>query len=339
MLLKQYILKAIGEMFFPFFFVLFFISSIILLLNIAMLTNGVKLSVKDLAILYYYGIPANTFFVVALTFYSACILGISKLSYDSEMLVFFSLGVSPKDIIKFLLPLCIVVSCVLLMFSFIMTPASKNAYRDFITYKKNEIDINLKPGDFGQKIGDWLVYIDGKNGNTYTGFVLYGNGVDNSKENFILAKTGKIENKRGILELILYDGTAFFRDRNYLQKIDFKQLVVRNFLQGSTFSVQNLFNYWMTAFNGDNKQLKRFSQAFCTSLFPIASIFLILVFGIKNPRFHKNYAYFYVLGSGGFYLLAMYILSMEIPLLSLLLPFIWFFAGYYCYCKYIKRYY
>ena len=135
MLLKRYILKSIGEMFFPFFFVLFFISSIILLLNIAMLTNGVKLSFSDLARLYYYGIPANTFFVIALTFYSACILGLSKLSYDSEMLVFFSLGVSPRRIIIALLPLCGLVSFVLLMFSLVMTPSHKNAYRHFISYK------------------------------------------------------------------------------------------------------------------------------------------------------------------------------------------------------------
>ena len=82
MLLKKYILRSIAEMFFPFFFVLFFIASIILLLNIAMLTNGVRLSMSDLLQLYLYGIPANTFFVIALTFYSACILGLSKLSYE-----------------------------------------------------------------------------------------------------------------------------------------------------------------------------------------------------------------------------------------------------------------
>lgn len=339
MLLKKYILRAIGEMFFPFFFVLFFIASIILLLNIAMLTNGVKLSISDLMRLYLYGIPTNTFFVVALTFYSACILGLSKLSYDSEMLVFFSLGVSPRDIIKILLPLCTLVSFVLFMFSFVMTPNSKQAYKDFIGFKRSEINVDLKPGDFGQRIGDWLVYIDSKQDNVYHGLVLYANKTDQVNENFIIAQSGKMENKQGVLELILYDGEAYFSNKEYLQKIEFKKMVVRNFLDGIKDSDYNVLTYWASAFQGDHKQLKRFSQSFCTSLFPLASIFFILFFGIKNPRFHKNYAYFYVLGSGSSYLLLMYILSMNIPLLSLLLPFIWLFIGWYCYKKYVKRFY
>ena len=339
MLLKKYILRAIGEMFFPFFFVLFFIASIILLLNIAMLTNGVQLSIGDLMRLYLYGIPANTFFVVALTFYSACILGLSKLSYDSEMLVFFSLGVSPRDIIRILLPLCALVSFVLFMFSFVMTPNSKQAYKDFIGFKRSEINVDLKPGDFGQKIGDWLVYIDSKKDNVYHGLVLYANSTDKIKENFIIAKNGKIENKQGILELVLYDGEAYFSDKEYLQRIEFKEMIVRNFLDGIKEGNYNVLTYWASAFKGDYKQLKRFSQSFCTSLFPLASIFFILFFGIKNPRFHKNYAYFYVLGSGSSYLLLMYILSMNVPLLSLLLPFIWLFIGWHFYKKYVKRFY
>lgn len=339
MLLKQYILKSINEIFFPFFFVLFFISSIILILNIAMLTNGVKLSIGDLAKLYYYGIPANTFFVIALTFYSACILGLSKLSYDSEMLVFFSLGISPKDIIKLLLPLCILVSFVLAMFSFIVTPSSKNAYKNFIAYKTSEVDVNLKPGDFGQKMGDWLVYVDSKKENVYEGLVLYTDGIQQSKENFILAKTGIIENKEGVLALKLYNGVAYFSDNDFLQKIQFKEMVVRNVLRETAFDTENLYQYWIKAFQGDGKQLKRFSQSFCTSLFPLVSIFFILFFGIKNPRFQKNYSYFYVLSSGGLYLLLMYVWSMKFPATSLLLPFLWYFAGWYLYQKYVKRFY
>ncbi len=339
MLLKRYILRAIGEIFFPFFFVLFFIASIILLLNIAMLTNGVQLNMGDLMRLYLYGIPANLFFVVALTFYSACVLGLSKLSYDSEMLVFFSLGVSPKDVIRILTPLCILVSFVLFVFSFVMTPNSKQAYKDFISFKRNEINIDLKPGDFGQRIGDWLVYIDSKEANIYHGLVLYANTTEQVKENFIIAQSGKIENKQGVLELVLYNGEAYFSDTPYLQRIEFKEMVVRNFFAETQNSKYNILTYWASAFQGDYKQLKRFSQSFCTSLFPLVSIFFILFFGIKNPRFHKNYAYFYVLGSGSGYLLCMYIVSMNFPALSLLLPFVWLFAGWYCYKKYIKRFY
>lgn len=340
MLFKKYILKSVGEMFFPFFFVLFFISSIILVLNIAVLTNGVKLSLGDLSRLYYYGIPANTFFVIALTFYSACVLGLSKLSYDSEMLVFFSLGYSPRDIIRVLLPLCVLVSFVLLMFSLVMTPAHKSAYRAFINYKTSEIDVNLKPGDFGQKIGEWLVYVDTQTGkNEYGGLVLYADSSTQAKENFIIAKRGVIVNENGVIELRLSDGEAFFYDKDLLQKAEFKEMVVRNFLQDSNFEAQDLIKYWEGAWQGDGKTLKRLSQSICTSFLPLVSIFFMLFFGIKNPRFHKNYAYFYVLGSGAAYLILMYFLSMKLPFLSLFFPLLWLLLGYFLYVKYVKRFY
>lgn len=345
MLFKKYILKSIGEMFFPFFFILFFISSIILVLNIAVLTNGVKLNLSDLLTLYYYGIPANIFFVISLTFYSACVLGLSKLSYDSEMLVFFSLGYSPRDIIRALLPLCILVCFVLLMFSFVMTPAHKNAYRNFIAFKTAQIDVNLKPGDFGQKIGEWLVYVDSKLGaNEYGGLVLYADtsateASTQVNENFIVAKRGIIKNENGVIELMLFDGEVFFYDRDLLQRAEFSEMIVRNFLQDSNFEVQNLYDYWRSAFEGDDKQLKRLSQSLNTSFLPLVSIFFILFFGIKNPRFHKNYAYFYVLGSGGAYLLMMYFLSIQTPFLSLFFPLIWLLCGYFLYTRYIKKFY
>lgn len=340
MLFKKYILKSVGEMFFPFFFVLFFISSIILVLNIAALTNGVRLSFGDLARLYYYGIPANTFFVIAVTFYSACVLGLSKLSYDSEMLVFFSLGYSPRDIIKILLPLCGLVSFVLLMFSLVMTPAHKNAYRNFINYKTSEIDVNLKPGDFGQKIGEWLVYVDSQIAkNEYGGLVLYADSSTQAKENFIIARRGMIKNENGVIELRLSDGEAYFYDKERLQKAEFKEMVVRNFLQDSNFEAQDLIDYWRGAWEGDGKVLKRLSQAICTSLMPLFSIFFMLYFGIKNPRFHKNHAYFYVLGSGGAYLLLMYFLSMKVPFISLFFPLVWLVLGYFLYVRWVRRFY
>ncbi|STQ86515.1 LptF/LptG family permease [Helicobacter muridarum] len=339
MLLKKYILQAVGEMFFPFFFVLFFISSIVLLLNISVLTNGIKISAFDLLLLYLYGIPGNVFFVIAITFYAACILGLSRLSYDSEMLVFFSLGVSPASIIRILLPLSIMVTFVLLMFSFVMMPLSKNAYRDFIGYKKNIIDINLKPGDFGQKIGDWLVYIDEKEEGIYKGLVLYSNNVAGSKKSFVVAREGEILNKNGVLELLLRDGNSYIGNSEGMQKIHFDSMIVRNTLADPKFSSDNIYEYWLPALRGDYGRLRALVQAISISFFPVASIFFILFFGIRNPRFQKNFAYSYVIVSGGLYLIIMYILSVKLQLACLFLPIIWLIVGRYYYVSRIKRFY
>ena len=339
MLLKRYVLGALGQMFFPFFFILFFISSIILLLNIAVLTSGIKLTMSDLAQLYLYGIPGNLFFVIAITFYAACVLALSRLSYDSEMLVFFSLGISPGQIIKLLLPLCLMVTAVLLLFSLIMVPLTKSTYKDFISYKRNTIDINIKPGDFGQKIGDWLIYVDDKIESKYEGLVLYSKNVTDSTSSFIVAKEGEINNKNGILELLLKKGEAHLGSGDSLQKIHFDEMVVRSPLNSSLLVSYSIYQYWLPAFQGSHSRLRALAQALSISLFPIASIFFMVFFGVKNPRFQRNFSYLYALGSSSLYLLTMYVLSTQLALACLALPVVWLLAGRFLYDRFVKRYY
>lgn len=342
-MLNKYIIKSVSEMFFPFFFVLFFISSIILLITIATITTNIKISLSDLGLLFYYGIPGSIFFVIAITFFSACVLGLNRLSYDYEMLIFFSLGISPKKIILMFLPLYLISSLVLIMFSFVMTPLSKSAYKDFLSYKSQTVDVNIAPGDFGQKIGDWLLYVDKKEGNIYKGLVLYSNRVGSEKgggsENFIIAESGIAENKNGVLTMSLNNGNAYFDSESGFKKINFENMIVRSFFNTPSFKEYDLVEYWSGAFKGDKAQMRRFSQALVTSLFPIASIFFIPFFGIRNPRFHKNRVYLFVLGSVAIYFLVMYGLSLEMPFVGLLLPIVWFFSGFYLYRKYIARVY
>lgn len=342
-MVSKYIIRAVSEIFFPFFFILFFISSIILLITIATITTNIKISLADLGLLFYYGMPGSIFFVIAITFFSACVLGLNRLSYDYETLVFFSLGISPKKIVLIFLPLCIIASVVLLMFSFVMTPLSKSAYKDFLNYKTQTVDVNINPGDFGQKIGDWLLYVDKKEGGKYGGLVLYSNSLGDSKnqasENFIIANTGEAKNENGILTLTLNDGNAYFDSEAIFKKIYFEKMIVRNFFSAPSFKEYSLKEYWISAFKGDKSQERRFSQGLVTSLFPIASIFFIPFFGIRNPRFHKNRVYLNVLGSVAVYFLIMYGTSLELPFIGLALPVVWFIIGFYLYKKYISKVY
>ncbi|PAF45688.1 LptF/LptG family permease [Helicobacter sp. 11S02629-2] len=337
-MLRHYVLKSISQMFFPFFFVLFFISVIISLITIATITNNIKMDLLSLLTLLYYSLPGSLFFVVSITFVAACILGLSRLSYDSEMLVFFSLGIGAKRIVYIILPICLLATAVLFMFSFIMTPLSKNAYRDFLVQKSTSVNINIKPGDTGQSLGDWLVYVDSKNDSKYNGLVLYSNK-EAGKQSFIIANSGEALNKNAVFELELQNGEAYFNENKKAQKIGFEQMNIRSPIATGSLSSYDLVSYWVKAFKGDSSQARRFSQGFVTSLFPIASLFLIPFFGIRNPRFHKNRSYLYVLGSTIVYFLLMYGLSMELPFVGLALPFVWFFAGLFLYIKYIRKVY
>ncbi|PAF51556.1 LptF/LptG family permease [Helicobacter sp. 13S00477-4] len=338
-MIKQYIFLSISQIFFPFFLVLFFIASIVLLIGIAGVTLIVKMDVLDLAQLFLYSLPGTVFFIIPATFFAACVLGLSRLSYDYELLVFFSLGVSPQKILKIFIPVSVLVSIVLLLFSLVMIPLSKSAYSDFIAEKKNKVNINIRPGEFGQKLGDWLVYVNKANGNHYENLVLFSSdGL--STESFIVANSGNVNNLKGFFELDLYDGDAYFAKNKEIKKIDFRVMSLRNETSVLKLSSYDLIDYWHSAFEGSSSQARRLSQAIMTSLFPIVSIFLIPLFGVANPRFHKNLSYVYILLGIGIYFLIMHITSQNVPFWGMaLLPSSWIVGSYYLYRRFILKFY
>ncbi|AFI04809.1 LptF/LptG family permease [Helicobacter cetorum] len=345
-MVKHYLFLAVSQVFFSFFLVLFFISSIVLLIGIASVTMVIKVSFLDLVQLFLYSMPGTIFFILPITFFAACALGLSRLSYDHELLVFFSLGISPKKMTEVFVPISILVSVILLVFSLILIPTSKSAYYGFLRQKKDKIDINIREGEFGQKLGDWLVYVDRAKDNSYDNLVLFSNK-SLSQESFILAQKGNINNKDGVFELNLYNGNAYFAQDDKMRKIDFDELHLRNklksfnskdaaYLQGTDY-----IGYWKRAFGkeANKSQRRRFSQAILVSLFPLASVFLIPLFGIANPRFKTNLSYVYVLGAIGIYFLMVHVISTDLFVMTFLFPFIWAFISYLLFKKFIlKRY-
>ncbi|MCE3039176.1 LptF/LptG family permease [Helicobacter anatolicus] len=336
---KNYLFSSVSQIFFSFFIVLFFISSVVLLISIASITLVVKMNFVDLMLVFLYLLPGTVFFIIPITFFAACILGLSRLSYDYELLVFFSLGVSPRKILFYFIPTALLVSVVLLAFSLALIPLSKSAYSDFIAEKRTKVDVNIRAGDLGQKLGDWLVYIDSAKDNEYGGLVLF-SGVDLGQESFVVAQKGRVENLEGVFKLSLDNGDAYFAKNNELHKVNFENMIIQSEVKKINLSSYDLVAYWKSAFEGKKSQARRFAQAIMTSFFPLASIFLIPLFGIANPRFQKNLSYVYILGSVTLYFVLVHILSENIPFLGMvLLPVIWFFGGYYLFKKKILKVY
>ncbi len=336
---KNYLFKAVGQVFFPFFLVLFFISSVVLLINLANITLVVKMNFTDLLIVFLYLMPSTIFFIIPITFFAACVLGLSRLSYDYELLVFFSLGISPKKILRFFLPISLGVSAVLLVFSLALIPLAKRAYSDFLAQKRTSIDVNIRAGDFGQKLGDWLVYIDKAKDNVYEGLVLF-SGTNLGQESFIVAKTGEVSNDKGVFHLSLKDGDAYFAKDASIKKVRFKQMTILSEAKKINLSSYSLGAYWKKAFQNDHTQARRLSQSVMTSFFPIASLFYILLFGVANPRFQRNLSYLYILGGVVVYFVCVHVLSENAPLTGMvLLPLVWAAISYYFYRKKILKIY
>lgn len=337
--IRNYLFLSFARLFFIFFIILFFISSIVILIGIAQVTFVVKISFTDLFWLYLYSLPNSILFILPITFLATAILSLSKLSYDYELLVFFSLGISPSRIIRVFLPLCALVSLTVLVFSLAIIPLSKSAYSNFINEKRANIDVNIKSGEFGQKLGDWLVFVDKAQNRNYENLVLF-----SSKglgfESFILAKQGSANTAEGIFEIDLKNGVAYFAEVAKIRNIIFEDMVVRNTIGAINLSSYDLLSYWSIAFNEDSKRRKVFSQYVLFSLFPLFSVFLLPLFGVANPRFNKNFSYLYIIATTGIYYTAVYFVMEYLPLLGIpLLLGAWLGISYALYRRFITRYY
>lgn len=338
-MMKRYLFYAVGQIFMPFFLVLFFVASIVLLISLSAATQAIKINIFDLLQLFSYAIPNAIFFVIPITFFCACVLGLSRLSYDYELLVFFSLGISPRKILRSFVWISGFVSVVLLVFSLALIPITRSAYTSFANQKKAEVNINIKAGEFGQRLGDWLVYADEANNRHYKGLVLFSSVIENN-EIFITAKEGELTNEDGVFSLLLSSGSAYFAKPDEVQKADFAKMRLNSKTEDINLSSYDLIEYWSSAFEGNSSQARRFAQAVLASLFPIASVFLIVLFGVANPRFQRNLSYVYLLVSVAGYFVAMYVLSQNAPLIgTIALPLVWLVGSYVLYRRFIFRRY
>ena len=337
---RYYLFLSFAKLFFVFFIILFFISSMVVLIGIAGVTFVVKISFSELLYLYLYSLPNSIFFILPITFFATAVLSLSKLSYDYELLVFFSLGISPNSILKVFLPISVLISMTLLVFSLAIVPLSNSAYRNFIDEKKTNIDVNIKPGEFGQQLGNWLIYVDNVKDREYQNLVLFSkNGLE--FESFILANKGNAKNAFGVFEMDLHNGIAYIADSDNFKKIIFENMIVRSKLGEPRLRSYDLFDYWSKAFDGSSKKLSQlFSQSILISLFPLFSIALLPLFGIANPRFHRNFSYLYIIVSILIFYTFTYIISNNIPLIGII-PFLftWSVVSYLLYKRFILRYY
>ncbi|TLD84055.1 LptF/LptG family permease [Helicobacter sp. MIT 11-5569] len=345
MRIKNFLFQSFAQIFFSVFLVLFFIASVVIFIRIAGVTFVVKISFFELLTLYFYTLPTMLFFVIPLSFFVACVLGLSRLSFDYELPVLFALGMSPKQIIKIFLPIALLASISLFVLSLVLTPLSDIAYRQFLEERKSSIDINLQAGEFGQKLGEWLVYVQKGKDNIYENIVLLSlqKGENSQKDGLIFAKEASIENTDGVMEAHLKNGKIYRKISDGIEYIGFEVMILRSIIDFSGDGNIGLLEYWKRAFY-ENARQDKVKRNLCMyvllSLFPLISLFYFPLLGVKNPRYQKNYTILQTMGVVGIFFALMYLSATYIPLLGmLLLPTIWAFGGYFFYKRYIARFY
>jgi lipopolysaccharide export system permease protein len=204
--------------------------------------------------------------------------------------------------------------------------------------KKKEANFNIKASEFGQKFGDWLIYISGKDNKIYDDVKLF--KTDEKKDQFIISKTAVLDNEKGALSFKLRDGKAFIIDEKEFNQIDFKSMYINDSIADSKMDIfTNTYTYWKNNIK-KNVDVDDLTFFILTSLFPLLSLFLVITFGYFNPRYEKNRAVFYSLISIVLYYVLIKVIGDRILLHALyIIPIIWLTGTYILYFQTIKKEY
>ena len=129
--LKNYLLSHFSQLYFSIFLPLYVIASVIMLVKIAAFTSIIKLNLFEMVKLYLFMLPDLLFFTLPITFFISAVMTVAKLSFDYEMIVIFSLGVKPSNILAFFTKLALIQTLILIILFFIISPHTKNLYKNF----------------------------------------------------------------------------------------------------------------------------------------------------------------------------------------------------------------
>lgn len=338
MKLNHYLYSQLAITFFPIFLGLYFITSIIFLVKIASLTSIITIDFFELFTLYSYVVPQIIFYTMPISFFISLVIALAKLASEYELTVITSFGLNPINILKVFLPITALLSIALLVISVGLIPKTKFLTKQFLDVKKKEANFNIKASEFGQKFGNWLIYISGKDDKVYDEVKLF--KTEEKKDQFIISETAVLDNDKGNLSFKLADGKAFIIDDKEFNQIDFDSMYINDSIADSKLGIfTNTFSYWKNNIE-KNIDIDDLTFYILTSLFPLISLFLVITFGYFNPRYEKNRAVAYSLVSVVVYYVLIKLIGDRILLHALyVIPIIWIIGTYTLYSKTIKKEY
>ena len=335
--LTNYLNSHFFSSFLTFLLPLFGIASLIFFVKIVSMTSIIRIDLLELLEMFFYLLPQILFFTLSISFFIAAVSTLYRLSYEFELIATFALGISPNKILKPFFKQAILLSIILSIFGLILIPQAKQLYKGFITHKKRELQLNIKPNDYGHKFGSWLLFIQGKQDNHYIDVALYSQDTQ-KKENFILASKATISNSPRGIKLTLFNGKAFSYDKETLQQITFEKMEIYDRSSSRVFHYTEILNYWKEAFK--NKK-RAFDMTFFLfiAFFPLSSIYLVGYLGITNTRYERRNIFFSSLMATLLYFALAFGVAKPLGLKALIFLPIWMLIGYILFRKKIlKRY-
>ncbi|OCX42243.1 hypothetical protein A7X81_03370 [Campylobacter ornithocola] len=292
-LVYKYLLNQFLSTMLSLFFTLFIIVSIVFFIQLAKITSYIEISFFELLKLYIYLLPKTLAFTLPISFFIALTLSFYRLSRENESTVLFALGLAPKMLAGFFIKIATLVSAFMLVVVLVFIPISFELFDNFVDYKKISAKVSIKTGEFGQRYGDWLVFIDAKNSDeTYKNIIMYypkKNPQD--KERVILAKEGKLDTNEGVITFKLDEGKTYEIKNEDWHIASFKKLLIKSKLSSRELNTKSFYDYWSDV-TSNKEKAKEFVIYVLIALFPLASVLFALSFGIVTYRYEKGFAYF-----------------------------------------------
>lgn len=284
--LKSYLFTNISQIFFSIFGTLFLITSVVFLVKIATLTSIIKIDFFELVLFYTYSLPKILFYTFPISLFISYLLAFSRLSSEYELIVITSLGLKPTTFIKFLLPITLISSVMMLVISLGLIPKADYLNDLLLEQKKKEASFNIKASQFGQKFGDWLIYIDKDDKLTYEGVKLFKDMKEENAYQFIISDKAQAQNSKGELDLTLFDGVTT-RFGSVVNQVNFEKMFITDTLGDlKVEKFNNSFDYWKARLDASIN--RNFIIYILFSIFPLICLPLVISFGFYNPRYEKN---------------------------------------------------
>jgi lipopolysaccharide export system permease protein len=289
--LRHYIFTQLNLLFFSIFIPLFVIASVIFMIKLATYTSIIQLSIGEMGKLYLFVLPELLFYTLPISFFIAAILTLYRLSNDNEMVVVFTLGISPAFLVRILSLPAFLLALLLLSDYLVVTPYIKTISKNFLAQKKAEAKFNLGASEFGHNFGDWMLFIsqsDTEN-RTYGDVVLFNKKL--TDEVLLIAKQAELKNNQGNLQLQLHNGEGYsYTDKNF-KRMQYKTLTINDNVISDKAAYTNTLEYWIASPREQETRNSQLVTNTLLSIFPLISLFLIVGLGVVHARHQKRWIY------------------------------------------------
>ncbi len=305
--LRHYILSHLSILFFSIFLPLFAIASVIFMIKLATYTAIIQLTLAEMGKLYLFVVPELLFYTLPIAFVVGGALALYRLSNDNEMVVVFSLGISPGFVTRILAFPALILTFLMFVNFIVVTPYIKVISGNFLEQKRSEAKFNLTASEFGHHFGEWMLFINQSDEHSrhFSDVVLFNKEMKD--EIIIKADKAELINHSGTLQLKLDHGVSYSYSDQLLKTMLFETAYINDKLDTDQTTYKSVFDYWT---NNDKREKKDRLLITNTllSLFPLLSLFLIIALGVVHARHQKRWIYLWLfLSIVGFYAAAIVI--------------------------------